>query len=117
MNVLVIDPHTIYRRGLVAFLESMSEVGDVTHAALPTLTDAHVLIVDPAADPDGRFIREAAHEHGKVVIVCGSDCSPEAISTATGAGAIAHIGKDAHTGDRLAPAIRAAAGRISTPQR
>jgi DNA-binding NarL/FixJ family response regulator len=116
MKVLIVDPHTIYRRGLVAFVESMPEVERVAHLARPAdVTDADLVIVDPAADPSGDFIRAAALS-GARVVACSSKRSPEAVSAATQAGASAYLTKDTLTGDRLAAAVRAAASRIAARQ-
>ena len=75
MKLFVLDPHTIYRRGLAASLQLMPEVERVEHAESvaearrhPGLADADLVIIDPAAG-GGDFIGEASAR----VMVCSSD--------------------------------------------
>src|SRR6476660_5424711 len=70
LKLFVLDPHTIYRRGLAACLELMSEVDSVAHAGSvreawedPALLAADLVILDTAAPGGPEFIgaaREAA---------------------------------------------------------
>ena len=53
MRVFLVDPHSIYRRGLVACLEGVEEVSSVTDASnvesawkQPELYEADVVLVD-----------------------------------------------------------------------
>jgi DNA-binding NarL/FixJ family response regulator len=110
VNLFVLDPHTIYRRGLVASLELMPEVGHVAHAATveearadPALDSAEMVIVDPAADGDVIGALEAK------VMVCSSDCREESVLSAMRAGAVGYLRKDTLTTETLGAAVRAAA--------
>jgi len=66
LKLFVLDPHTIYRRGLAACLELMSEVDSVAHAGSvrdawedPALFAADLLILDTAAPGARDFIGAA----------------------------------------------------------
>jgi DNA-binding NarL/FixJ family response regulator len=80
VQLFVLDPHTIYRRGLVACLELMPEVQHVGHAG--TLAQARQ---DPAL----------AHA--------------ELVQGALQAGAVGYLRKDTLTTETLGAAVRAAA--------
>jgi DNA-binding NarL/FixJ family response regulator len=116
MNLFVLDPHTIYRRGLASCLEPMPEVDAVAHAASvraawehPDLFAADLVLLDPAAEGGGEFIAAVKESTGARVIVCSSDCGEESVLAAIRAGAIGYLRKDTLTADGLAAAIRAAA--------
>ena len=121
MKLLVIDSHTIYRRGLVSCLESMPEVERVRHAALTSsvttrraLTDVDVVILDPAAGSgDGDFIGAVVQAKDTCVVVCASKCTDETILAAIEAGAVGYLAKEALTYESLGTAVRAAAQRTA----
>src|SRR3954462_13376825 len=82
LKLFVLDPHTIYRRGLVASLELMPEVRRVDHAASVAdaqrsgqLAEADLVILDPAAAGACDFIGAASAR----VMVCSSDYSEESM--------------------------------------
>jgi DNA-binding NarL/FixJ family response regulator len=112
VKLFVLDPHTIYRRGLVASLELMSEVERVEHGA--TVADAHdsgalpdadLVILDPAAAGAAEFIGSTEAR----VMVCSSDLTEESVLSALQAGAVGYLRKDTLTTETLAAAVRAAA--------
>jgi DNA-binding NarL/FixJ family response regulator len=112
VNLFVLDPHTIYRRGLVACLQLMPEVESVGHAGgvaearqEPALRDADLVIVDPAASDGGAFIGSVDAR----VMVCSSDCTEESVLSALQAGAVGYLRKDTLTTETLGAAVRAAA--------
>jgi DNA-binding NarL/FixJ family response regulator len=112
VKLFVLDPHTIYRRGLVVSLELMPEVQRVDHAANVAeahqsgrLADADLVILDPAAAGAGEFIAAGPAP----VVVCSSDCSEESVLSALQAGAIGYLRKDTLTTESLGAAVRAAA--------
>ena len=85
MKLFVLDPHTIYRRGLVACLESMPGVEGVAHAgsveeawADRELLEAELVILDPDAGACGQFIRNVDAR----VMVCSSDCAEDSVVAA-----------------------------------
>jgi len=112
MKLFVLDPHTIYRRGLAACLELMPEVEQVGHAASvaeawehPALLDADLVIVDPAAGDSGQFIGAVDAR----VMVCSSDCAEDSVLAALQAGAVGYLRKDTLTTETLGAAVKAAA--------
>jgi DNA-binding NarL/FixJ family response regulator len=111
LQLFVVDPHTIYRRGLAASLELMPEVVRVAHTenvdearAHPGLVEADVVIVDPAAEGAHDFIGAV----GARVMVCSSDTSETSVLAAMQAGAVGYLRKDTLTTDTLGAAVRAA---------
>ena len=117
MKVFVVDSHAIYRRGLVASLESFSRVECVDEAgdagaALgnPSLADADVVIVDTSM-VGGRQLLEAVGESKRShAIACTSECDDESVATAVQAGAVGYLRKESLTQDLLQAAIYVAAG-------
>ncbi len=117
MKVFVVDSHAIYRRGLVASLESLARVDSVDEAvdartALghAALADADVVIVDVSI-AGGHELLEAVGERPHTrAIACTSDCDGESVSTAVAAGAVGYLRKETLTQDLLQAAIQAAAG-------
>ena len=112
MKLFVLDPHTIYRRGLVASLDLMPEVDGVGHAGAvadarqdPALRDADLVILDPAAPGGSEFIGSVDAR----VMVCSSDVAEESVLTALQAGAVGYLRKDTLTTETLGAAVRAAA--------
>jgi DNA-binding NarL/FixJ family response regulator len=121
MELFVLDPHTIYRRGLAACLELMPEVEHVWHAESvdeawqhPALPGADLVIVDPEADGSGEFIGAVDAR----VMVCSSDCGEESVLAALQAGAVGYLCKDTLTTETLGAAVKAAANGtgVMTPE-
>jgi DNA-binding NarL/FixJ family response regulator len=125
VKLFVLDPHTIYRRGLAACLELIDGVDDVAHAESvreawehEALFDADLVILDHGM-PGGRdFIAAATEATGAPVLVCTSDCSQDGVLAAMQAGAIGFLRKDTLTMDGLAAAVQAAASGagVVTPE-
>jgi DNA-binding NarL/FixJ family response regulator len=116
LKLFVLDPHTIYRRGLVACLESVSEVQTVADAGSvrdawehPDLFGSDLVLVDPALPGGGDFVGAVREATGARVLVCSSHCTQDAVLSAMQAGAIGFLRKDALTPDSLAAAVSAAA--------
>jgi DNA-binding NarL/FixJ family response regulator len=116
LKLFVLDPHTIYRRGLVACLESVPEVAAVADAGSvrdawedPDLFGADLVLVDPSLPGGGDFVGAVGEATGARVIVCSSQCSQAAVLAAMQAGAIGFLRKDALTPGSLAAAVSAAA--------
>lgn len=121
MKLFVLDPHTIYRRGLAACLELMPEVERVGHAESvaeawehAALLDADLVILDPAAAGSGEFIGAVDTR----VMVCSSDCAEESVLAALQAGAVGYLRKDTLTTETLGAAVKAAANGtgVMTPE-
>lgn len=125
MKLFVLDPHTIYRRGLVACLDLMSEVDSVAHAGSvrdawedPALFASDLVILDTAAPGARDFIGAVQEATDAPVLVCTSDCGEEAVIAAMQAGAAGFLRKDTLTADSLGAAVRAAASGsgVVTPE-
>jgi DNA-binding NarL/FixJ family response regulator len=125
VNLFVLDPHTIYRRGLAACLELMPDVEAVGHAGSvraaweqPGLFEADLVILDPAADGGAEFIGAVEESTGARVMVCSSDCGEESVLAAIQAGAVGYLRKDTLTTEGLAAAVKAAANGtgVMTPE-
>jgi DNA-binding NarL/FixJ family response regulator len=125
VKLFVLDPHTIYRRGLVACLEPLPEVEAVAHADSVReawedagLFGADLVILDPAAPGGSDFIGSVRESTGAQVIVCSSDCEEDSVRTAMAAGAVGYLRKDTLTTDGLAAAVQAVANGtgVMTPE-
>jgi DNA-binding NarL/FixJ family response regulator len=111
VKLFVLDPHTIYRRGLAASLELMDDVESVEHAASVAearasggLAGADLVILDPAAQGADEFIGAVDAR----VMVCSSDGSDESVLGALQAGAVGYLRKDTLTIESLGAAVKAA---------
>jgi DNA-binding NarL/FixJ family response regulator len=116
LKLFVLDPHTIYRRGLAACLELMPEVTTVAHAgtvrdawADPALFASDLVLLDTSATGGRDFIGAVQEATGSPVLVCASDCGEEAVLLAMQAGAVGFLRKESLTADSLGAAVRAAA--------
>ena len=116
MKLFVLDPHTIYRRGLVACLESVAGVETVAEAGNvreawenSELFGADLVLVDPSLPGGGDFVGAVREATGARVLVCSSHCTQDAVLTAMQAGAIGFLRKEALTPDSLSAAVSAAA--------
>jgi DNA-binding NarL/FixJ family response regulator len=125
MKLFVLDPHTIYRRGLAASLEPLAEVDSVAHAESvreawehPGLFSADLVVLDPSAAGGSDFIGAVRESTGAQVIVCSSDCDEDSVRGAMAAGAVGYLRKDTLTTDGLAAAVKAVANDtgVMTPE-
>jgi DNA-binding NarL/FixJ family response regulator len=115
LNLFVVDPHTIYRRGLAACLEGLPEVESVGHAdgvrsawEDEALFAADLVIVDHAMPGGADFVGAVGEAAGAKVVVCSSHCTEESVLAALQAGAVGVLRKETLTTDSLASAVRAA---------
>jgi DNA-binding NarL/FixJ family response regulator len=116
LKLFVLDPHTIYRRGLAACLDLMDGVEAVADAEgvreaweHPALFAADLVIVDPSLSRGADFVAAVREATGARVLVCSSECGPDSVLAAMQAGAVGFLRKDALTPDTLAAAVKAAA--------
>ena len=125
MNLFVVDPHTIYRRGLVACLEGLPEVTSVHQAESvrdawesPPLFESDLVLVDHVMPGGPDFVGAVGESTGARVIVCSSHCAEDAVLAALQAGAVGVLRKDTLTTDSLATSVRAAANGtgVVTPE-
>jgi DNA-binding NarL/FixJ family response regulator len=118
VRVFLIDPHSIYRRGLVACLEGFSELSAVTDAASidgawaePALLEADVVLVDSDADGVIPFIRTIRERTGASVIVCSARADERELLAVVQAGAVGYLWKETLTPESLvASLVTVAAG-------
>jgi DNA-binding NarL/FixJ family response regulator len=115
VKVLVVDPHAIYRRGMVASLELLDRVQSVDQAediaraqCHPALPDVDVVFLDTSIPGARDFVSATASAGGPHVIACTYHCTGEAIAGAIEAGAIGYLRKDTLTQEVLQAAVQAA---------
>ena len=116
MKLYVVDPHTIYRRGLVACLEGLAEVQSVGQADSvrgawedEALFAADLVLVDHAMTGGSDFLSAVGEATGAAVVVCSSLCGEDAVLAALQAGAVGVLRKETLSTESLASAVRAAA--------
>jgi DNA-binding NarL/FixJ family response regulator len=116
VRVFVCDPHSIYRRGLAASLELLSDVENVAHAGSireawdhPELLSADIVLVETAMEGGREFVGAVAESIGARVVVCTSDCTEDDVIAAIQAGAVGFLRKDTLSPESLGAAVRAAA--------
>jgi DNA-binding NarL/FixJ family response regulator len=125
VKLFVLDPHTIYRRGLVACLDPMPEVESVGHAESvreawenPRLFESELVILDPSVAGGGDFIGAVRESTSAQVIVCSSDVGEDSVRNAMAAGAVGYLRKETLTTEGLAAAVKAVANGtgVMTPE-
>ncbi len=116
MKLFVVDPHTIYRRGLAACLEALAEVQSVGQAESvrqawedEALFASDLVLVDHAMTGGADFLSAAGEATGAAIVVCSSLCTEESVLAALQAGAVGVLRKETLTTESLASAVRAAA--------
>jgi DNA-binding NarL/FixJ family response regulator len=116
VKLFVLDPHTIYRRGLAACLEVLPGVEDVADVESireawehPDLFASELVLLDIAVPGGHDFIGAVTEATGARVLVCTAEPSDEAVLAALQAGAVGFLRKDTLTPEALAAAVQAAA--------
>jgi DNA-binding NarL/FixJ family response regulator len=116
LKLFVVDPHTIYRRGLAACLEGLPEVESVGQADSvrrawedEALFTADLVLLDHAMPGGPEFLPAVRETTGATVVVCSSQCGDDDVLGALQAGAAGVLRKETLTTDSLASAVRAAA--------
>jgi DNA-binding NarL/FixJ family response regulator len=115
VKLFVVDPHTIYRRGLAVCLEGLPEVESVGHAESvraawedEALFGADLVILDHAMDGGPDFVGAVGEASGARVVVCSSLCTEDAVLAALQSGAVGVLRKETLTAESLVSAVRAA---------
>ncbi len=116
MKLFVLDPHTIYRRGLVACLEVLPGVEDVADAESvreawehPDLFASELVLLEVNLQGGHDFIAAVSEATGARVLVCTSEPNDDAVLSALQSGAVGFLRKDTLTPEALAAAVQAAA--------
>jgi DNA-binding NarL/FixJ family response regulator len=116
LKVFVLDPHSIYRRGLVACLGGIEDVSSIDEAEQvqaawdnPGLVEADVVLVDYSVPGGMEFIRKLRERTGASVLVCSSRCDEQEVLTAVQAGALGYLSKETLTPEALGASLRTAA--------
>jgi len=115
VKLFVLDPHTIYRRGLAACLELLPGVEGVAHAESvreawdhPELLTATLVVLEQDIPGGPEFIGAVREATGARVIVCTAEAGEDAVLAALQAGAVGFLRKDGLTPEALAAAVQAA---------
>jgi DNA-binding NarL/FixJ family response regulator len=116
MRVFLVDPHSIYRRGLVACLDGADGIDSVFDSATaeaawaqPELFDADVVLVDHDLPGAHEFIRELRVRTAVSVLVCSGRSEQRELLAAVQAGAVGYLWKETLTPDALVASLRTAA--------
>lgn len=116
LNVLVVDRHEIYRRGLVDSLRSLPEVSQVAEAdsvvearGHPAFSESDVVIIEHDLPGACEFIVEARDCVGAGVIVCFSKWDRGAAVACVEAGASGVLAKEILTPEALGTGLDAVA--------
>src|SRR5262249_22078570 len=98
LRVFVLDAHSIYRRGLVACLETMDGVvvvgeTDSVEAARAdsSVAEADVLLVDHELPGGDAFLREVRESTDAKLIVCSSRADEAEVLSVIQAGAVGYL--------------------------
>jgi DNA-binding NarL/FixJ family response regulator len=116
VKLFVLDPHTIYRRGLTACLELLPGVEGVADVESvreawehPDLFASELVLLEVAVSGGPDFIGAVTEATGARVLVCTAEPSDDAVLAALQAGAVGFLRKDTLTPEALAAAVQAAA--------
>jgi len=116
VKVFILDPHSIYRRGLAASLARLDEVDTVAEGEsvkdawqIPALLESDLVIIDHEVLGAAEFIGQVRETIGASVLVCSSLADERLVLTSMQAGAAGLLSKDTLTPDTLAAGVRAAA--------
>ena len=113
--MLVVDPHPIFRRGLVACLNALDEVGRVGEAPdvqaardHPWVDDVDLLIIDHEVPGTEQFLGELPGSRVRA-IVCSACDADERVRSSIRAGAMGFLAKDTLQPETLLVGLVAAA--------
>ena len=116
LTIMIVDPHSIYRRGLAGCVAAMGNVDEVIDVGSVEAATAHsaldrcdVLVIDHELHGSYEFTRRVTEEHGVRVVACSSRCEAEDVLVAVQAGAVGYLFKETLTPEVLIHGVRAAA--------
>jgi DNA-binding NarL/FixJ family response regulator len=114
MDVFVVDPHPIYRRGAVACLRALPDIGTVSEAADgldedPALHTATVLLLDHQAPGAPELLDRVCERDGPSVVLCAWSWTAESARAVMHRGAAGVLLKGLLEPESLGSAVRAAA--------
>jgi DNA-binding NarL/FixJ family response regulator len=116
MKLFALDPHAIYRQGLVGCLAALPDVTEISSAgtvdeawADEALGSADVVVVDAAFEGGLAFVRDVCEHTDARVVVCSSRSDETDLLAAVDAGAVGYLSKDALTPETLVAGVRVAA--------
>jgi DNA-binding NarL/FixJ family response regulator len=120
-DVMVLEGHAVFRSGLVSCLDGfdgidrVEAVGSVSEAwAHPALGEAEVILVDAGIDGIGDFVASVLDfTHTRVVALATKD-QAERVVALVAAGAVAALGREDLTAERLGLSLRAVAAGATT---
>jgi DNA-binding NarL/FixJ family response regulator len=115
VGVFIVDPHSIFRLGMVTCLESLPHIGSVAGTdtvpeawSSPELAKADLVIVD-ADTPDAHsFVREVTTALSTPSLASGSGWGLDEIASIIEAGAVGVLAKDSLTPTTLEANVQAA---------
>jgi DNA-binding NarL/FixJ family response regulator len=115
VKLFIVDPHSIYRRGLAASLARLDEVESVAEAdsvkeawLTPALLASDLVLIDHEVIGATEFIAQVHETIGAHVLVCTSRSDERLVLASMHAGAAGVLSKDTLTPDTLAAGVRAA---------
>lgn len=115
LDVLVVDPHSIYRCGLVQCLRELDgvatvdEASSVEDAVRESALDGRGLVVLDYDLPGAQGLaRSASERHGARVLACSARCEEDRMLSAVEAGVVGFLAKETLTPESLAGAVGAA---------
>jgi DNA-binding NarL/FixJ family response regulator len=116
VKLFVLDPHAIYRQGLVSCLTAMADVTSVADAGSvqearerPELAEADVVLVDVDVAGAYPFMRNLRDTTSARTVVCTSRSDDNDVLAGVQAGAIGYLCKETLTPAALTAAVNAAA--------
>lgn len=115
MKLYIVDPHSIYRRGLVASLAVLDEVDQVREAESvkeawldAELPFSDLVIVDHEVLGGPEFVAQVSEATDARVLVCTARGDEDLVLASMRAGAVGVLSKDVLTPASLSAAVRAA---------
>jgi len=114
-RIFIVDPNAIFRMGMVAYLGSLSGIGEVVGCDSPDeawladgLAGSELVIADVAVGQIAMFIGQVKQRVGRPVLVTTESWDRDAALEAVGANAIGVVCKEGLTAESLGVQVRAA---------